>query len=91
MNNITYQKLVMGMPLYDDVVLGLVGEVGEVIEHVKKDRRAGDKRKPLTREKLVDEGGDVLWYLTRLFGEHGITLDEVMAYNVNKLEARHAG
>lgn len=80
----------MAMPLYDDVVLGLVGEVGEVVEHIKKDRRLGEKRKPLSREKLVDEGGDVLWYLTRLFGEHGITLEEVMDYNVTKLTERHS-
>lgn len=90
MNDIDYQKRVMNMPLYDDVVLGLVGEVGEVVEHIKKDRRPGDRRKPLSREKLIDEGGDVLWYLTRLFGENNIPLGEVMAYNVNKLEKRHA-
>lgn len=86
----TYQEKVEGMPLYDDPVLGLIGEVGEVVEHIKKDRRAGDRRKPLTKERLIDEGGDVLWYLTRLFSENGITLSEVMQYNVDKLEKRHA-
>lgn len=90
MHNKDYQEKVMAMPLYDDVVLGLVGEVGEVVEHIKKDRRLGDKRKPLSREKLVDEGGDVLWYLTRLFGENGITLEEVMDYNIVKLTERHS-
>lgn len=90
MDNKNYQEAVMAMPLYDDVVLGLVGEVGEVIEHIKKDRREGDKRKPLSREKLIDEGGDVLWYLTRLFGEHNITLEEVMEFNVAKLNERHS-
>lgn len=90
MHNKDYQEKVMAMPLYDDVVLGLVGEVGEVVEHIKKDRRPGEKRKPLSREKLVDEGGDVLWYLTRLFGENGITLEEVMDYNIVKLTERHS-
>jgi NTP pyrophosphatase (non-canonical NTP hydrolase) len=89
MNDIDYQKRVMDMPLYDDVVLGLVGEVGEVVEHIKKDRRPGDRRKPLSREKLIDEGGDVLWYLTRLFGENGVSLEEVMEFNVKKLTERH--
>jgi NTP pyrophosphatase (non-canonical NTP hydrolase) len=89
MNDIDYQKHVMNMPLYDDVVLGLVGEVGEVVEHIKKDRRPGDRRKPLSREKLIDEGGDVLWYLTRLFGETGVSLEEVMEFNVKKLTERH--
>jgi NTP pyrophosphatase (non-canonical NTP hydrolase) len=89
MNDIDYQKHVMNMPLYDDVVLGLVGEVGEVVEHIKKDRRPGDRRKPLSREKLIDEGGDVLWYLTRLFGENGVSLEEVMEFNVKKLTERH--
>lgn len=85
-----YQAGVATMPLYDDPILGLVGEVGEVVEHIKKDRRPGDRRKPLVREKLIDEGGDVLWYLTRLFIEHNIRLEEVMEYNINKLEKRHA-
>ncbi len=84
-----YDALVSAMPLYDDPILGLVGEVGEVVEHIKKDRREGDRRKPLTREKLIDEGGDVLWYLTRLFIEHGIRLEEVMEFNINKLNKRH--
>lgn len=84
-----YQAGVAAMPLYDDPILGLIGEVGEVVEHIKKDRREGDRRKPLTREKLIDEGGDVLWYLTRLFTEHNIRLEEVMEYNIKKLEKRH--
>lgn len=85
-----YQTAVANMPLYDDPVLGLMGEVGEVVEHIKKDRRPGDRRKLLTREKLIDEGGDVLWYLTRLFSQHGVELEEVMVFNLNKLETRHA-
>lgn len=84
-----YQNAVSVMPLYDDPILGLMGEVGEVVEHVKKDRRPGDRRKPLTREKLIDEGGDVLWYLTRLFSEHGVNLEEVMEFNIQKLNKRH--
>ena len=85
-----YQEAVAAMPLYDDPILGLMGEVGEVVEHVKKDRRPGDRRKPLTKEKLIDEGGDVLWYLTRLFSEHDVTLSEVMEHNIEKLTARHS-
>lgn len=84
-----YQALVMEMPLYDDLILGLIGEIGEVIEHVKKDRRPGERRKPLTKEKLIDESGDVLWYFTRFLSENGITLSEVMEYNIKKLEKRH--
>lgn len=78
------------MPLYDDVVLGLMGELGEVIELIKKDRRKGERRKPLSREKLVDESGDVLWYFTRFLSSYGITLNEVMEYNIEKLTKRHA-
>lgn len=87
-----YQKQVAEMPLYDDPILGLMGEVGEVVEHIKKDRRPEDsgRRKPLTREKLIDEGGDVLWYLTRLFSEHDIKLSEVMEHNIEKLTKRHS-
>ena len=84
-----YQDLVEEMPLYDDPILGLVGEVGEVVEHVKKDRREGERRKPIDEEKLTLELGDVLWYLTRTASEYGIELKDIATDNIEKLRARH--
>lgn len=65
--------------------LGLASEAGEVAGLVKKELR--DKPE-FDTDKWMGELGDVLWYLTRLAESLGFTLEELMVYNVEKLEAR---
>ncbi len=89
MNFKEYQEKVNQMPLYDQPELGLVGEVGGVIELIKKDRRLGTKRQILSKEDLTKELGDVLWYLTRLSSVYFIDLEEVAETNIKKLNKRH--
>lgn len=84
-----YQEFVESMPDFDDAALGLPGEVGEVLELIKKDRRVGEYHQPLDREKFMAECGDVLFYLTRLAYKNGISLKEVANFNVDKLTKRH--
>lgn len=70
--------------------LGLAGEAGEVANIVKKIQR--DNEGILTEEvrgKLRDELGDVLWYISACADELGLTLDEIAAFNVDKLAKRH--
>lgn len=66
--------------------VGLGGEIGEVIELVKK---GIFHQQGLNTDKLKAELGDCLWYLTALCSTLGLTLSEVMEYNVEKLRARH--
>jgi len=68
--------------------LGLSGEIGEVTDMLKKHlyHRNG---KPLDREKLKDELGDVLWYFSVLCSTLGFTLEDVMVANIAKNEKRH--
>ncbi len=71
--------------------LGLAGETGEVIEHIKKVVR--DENRTVSPERLValkSELGDVFWYATRLTMELGLTLDEVLKGNIDKLTHRLA-
>lgn len=89
MNFKDYQDKINAMPLYDDVVLGLVGEVGEVIELIKKDRRLGTRRKVMTKERFVEEMGDVLWYFAGLATAYNTTLEEIADENIKKLNERH--
>lgn len=89
MNFKEYQDKVTAMPLYDDVVLGLVGEVGEVIELLKKDRRLGTKRKVMTKERFIEEMGDVLWYFAGLATAYNVSLEDIAASNIKKLNERH--
>jgi len=77
------------MPLYDDVRLGLVGEIGEVFELIKKHERQGNKKQVMTKERFVEEMGDVLWYFTRLASLYGASVNEIAKENVKKLRQRH--
>ena len=66
--------------------LGLVNEAGEVAGKIKKLFR--DKDKKLTKEDvkaLKGELGDVLWYLTQICTELGLSLEEVAEANLEKL------
>ena len=67
-------------------ILGLVGEAGEVAELIKKDQYHD---KPYERQKMRDELGDVLWYLTALAEDHGFTLAEIAERNAEKLSLRY--
>lgn len=90
MNVNEYQKLAMRTlnPELDkkDVlingVMGLCGESGEVIDIVKKHLAQGHE---LEREALIDELGDVAWYLAETATALGVTLEEVFFRNIEKL------
>ena len=65
--------------------LGLAGEAGEVADLIKK---GVFHQRGLDKENLKKELGDVLWYLTALCSDLGLTLEEVMQHNIQKLQAR---
>jgi len=66
-------------------VLGLVGEAGEVAEKVKKVYR--DKTR-FTNEDILNELGDVLYYLTVTSHIFGGSLKKVAELNMEKLNGR---
>jgi NTP pyrophosphatase (non-canonical NTP hydrolase) len=66
--------------------LGLAGEAGEVIDHLKK--HVGHDHE-LDREKVAKELGDVLWYVAAIATSLGLELDQVVAANVEKLRKRY--
>lgn len=71
------------------VILGLCGEAGELANKYKKTIR--DDGGEMSRERrlaLMDEAGDVAWYLARLAFELGTNLDEIMRANAEKLASR---
>lgn len=70
--------------------LGL-GEAGEVQGKVKKIwRDDGGVISDEKRAAILDECGDVLWYVTRLAGELGSDLESIAQANVDKLLDRTA-
>jgi NTP pyrophosphatase (non-canonical NTP hydrolase) len=69
--------------------LGLAGEAGEVCNKTKKILRDdGGRMTEEKRTQLIDELGDVLWYVANLATDLGVTLDEVARINLAKLNSR---
>jgi NTP pyrophosphatase (non-canonical NTP hydrolase) len=69
-------------------VMGLGGEVGEVLEKAKKVLRDDDDRlSPDTVAALRLELGDALWNLTELCGQIDLPLSSVAAANLAEVEA----
>jgi len=74
---------------YVYAVLGLSGETGEVAEKVKKIIvNNGGVISEEARAEIKKELGDVLWYLSQLATELGLSLDEVAVENVRKIHDR---
>ena len=65
--------------------LGLAGEAGEVADVIKKTLFHGHD---LNRAQLVKELGDVYWYLSAVAWMFGISSNEVLTKNIEKLRKR---
>lgn len=97
MNFAEYQEIIETFAVYPRdneltaisyLALGLNGEAGEVAEQLKKAIRNDGHISPERRARILDEIGDVLWYITRIAIEFDSTIEEVAEANVNKLEQR---
>lgn len=67
-------------------VMGLCGESGEAIDIVKKWLAQGHE---LDKEKLAKELGDICWYLAETATALGLSLEDIMAANIEKLQMRY--
>ncbi len=66
--------------------LGLAGEAGECCDLLKK-HQFQDGRE--IQEKLLDELGDVLWYVSETATALGIWMDDIALHNIEKLKKRY--
>lgn len=66
--------------------MGLAGEVGEVIEPIKKHVFHG---RPLDLTEIEKELGDVLWYCAALCNALDLYMDVIMQRNILKLKERY--
>lgn len=67
-------------------VMGLCGESGEAIDIVKKYLAQGHE---LDKEHLIDELGDIAWYIAETATVLEIDLEEVLTRNIDKLKRRY--
>lgn len=81
------QTLPDNHPIYA-LLCGLCSETGEVLQLWQKHAEGKLELQP---ERIKEELGDVLWYLTSLATVHGFTLSEVASYQIDKLQRRMRG
>ena len=74
-----YNRLING-------VLGLAGETGEVTDLVKKYLYQGHE---LNRDHILEELGDVLWYVALTLDAIDCSMEMCMRLNVEKLKKRY--
>lgn len=95
MNFNEYQKLANDLisedgkkePLLNGA-LGLAGESGEVADLLKKHLF---QKHDLSEEKLIEELGDVLWYIAECCYGLNVPLEEIAKKNIEKLHHRYHG
>lgn len=66
--------------------LGLAGESGQLIDLIQDYTFKG---KDLDKEKMIDELGDVLWYLSQIAQLADVDFDDVAKANIETLNKRY--
>ena len=66
--------------------MGLCGESGEVIDLLKKHLSQGHD---LNKEKMIEEIGDVTWYIAEIAYALNVDLETVLTKNIEKLKKRY--
>ena len=68
-------------------LLNLAAEAGEVLGKVAKHIRDGGDEEAL-RQNIKKELGDVMWMVAAVAADFDLTLSEVCAHNIEKLNSR---
>jgi NTP pyrophosphatase (non-canonical NTP hydrolase) len=68
-------------------MLGLAGETGQLLSEYKKHLRDGEAHR-LFKERVCEELGDLLWYVSNVASKFGLTLEEIATANLAKVKAR---
>lgn len=66
--------------------LGLSGEAGEVTDYIKK---VVFHKHDMSKEKIAEELGDVLWYITYTAALIGYSLEDIAKMNIEKVHRRY--
>ena len=69
--------------------IGVGAEGGEFAEIVKKITFQGKPYNEASREHMIVELGDVMWYIAQACMSLGVSIDDLVIKNVQKLSARY--
>jgi len=72
---------------FEHAMYGLCSEIGELADVAKKLKFMG--RTDRNRQTVIDECGDVLFYLERMLGVVGSSIREAVQANIAKLAVRY--
>ena len=70
-------------------MLGLAGETGQLLSEYKKHLRDGEAHR-LFKERVSEELGDLLWYVSNVASKFGLSLSGIAAANLVKVKRRWA-
>ena len=73
-------------PRLDYATMGLVTESAKILDIIKKTKK---NLKPLDKEKVLEELGDLLWYSNLTLDELNITFEAVMENNLKRINKKH--
>ena len=74
--------------MLNHAVMGVAGEAGELIDAIKKHTIYG---KPLDRENIIEELGDLRFYIQAMQNVLGISESDILQHNTDKLAKRYRG
>lgn len=69
------------------MAIGISGESGELLDCIKKHTIY---QKPLDVENVKEELGDLLFYMSNLMQSVGLTFEEILQHNIDKLSVRYS-
>ena len=72
-------------PRIEHAVYGLVTEAGELMDEVKRTKLYG---KELDKTNLLEEAGDIMWYLAVLCDDLQVDFETIWQKNIDKLKVR---
>lgn len=82
----TKSKYISGKEQILNASLGLAGEVGECVDHIKKVVFHGHE---LDKDYIKKELGDITWYIALMSDALDLEMDDVCQENIIKLENRY--
>ena len=72
--------------IISNMSMGIAGEAGEIVNYIKKGVYQGHS---LDKDKIKEEIGDTIWYLSALASRFDIPLEDIVKFNIEKLNKRY--